>query len=55
MQKLTIILNVDGIQGQCVVALATGLGSQKNRALKADNLDIPAGTKSGGYEQKWQA
>ncbi len=55
MQKLTIILNVDGIQGRGVVALAAGLGSQKNRALKGDNLDAPANTKSGGHEQKWQA
>ncbi len=55
MQKLTIILNVDGIQGRDVVALAAGLGSQKNRALKSDNLDAPTNMKSGGHEQKWQA
>ncbi len=46
-KKLTNILGIDGTQGRRVVSLATVLGSQNNRALKGDNLDIPANTKSG--------
>ncbi len=50
-RKLTNIFRIDGTQGQHVVLHATGLGSQNNRALKGDNLDIPANTKSGVDER----
>lgn len=45
------ILRINGTQGRLVVSLATVLGSQSNRALKGDNLDIPASTKSRGKKR----